>query len=82
MPSKVSKDQSESFREIAASSVNSFIEMGATKEEEAKLRKQVQMLMASGMTNRDLEYALRTLARDKDEPYVKKLQYVRKMFGL
>ena len=80
--SKVSRAQAQSFREIAASSVNSFIELGATKDEEAKLKKQLQALFDSGMTKRDLAYALRELASDKDEPFLKSLQYVRKMLGV
>ena len=80
--SKVSKAQAQSFREIAASSVSSFIELGATKDEEAKLKRQLQTLFDSGMTKTDLAYALRELARDKDEPYLKTLRYVRKMLGV
>jgi hypothetical protein len=67
---------------MAASSVNSFIELGATKDEEAKLKKQLQTLFDSGMTKQDLAYALRELARDKDEPFLKSLRYVRKTLGV
>jgi hypothetical protein len=80
--SKISKSQAESFREIAAASVNSFIELGATKDEEAKLKKQITALFNSGMTKTDLDYATRSLARDKDEKYIKSLKYVRKIFGI
>jgi len=71
---KITKAQAESFREIAASAIDSFIELGATKDEEAK---QIQMLLKSGMTTRDLEVSIRVLARDKDAPFLKQLQYVR-----
>jgi len=74
---KITKAQAESFREIAASAIDSFIELGATKDEEAKLKKQIQMLLKSGMTTRDLEVSIRVLARDKDAPFLKQLQYVR-----
>ena len=74
---KITKEQAESFREIAASAINSFIELGATKDEEARLKKQIQMLLKSGMTARDLEASFRILARDKDAPFLKQLQYVR-----
>jgi len=74
---KITKAQAESFREIAAAAIASFIELGATKDEEAKLKKQIQMLLKSGMTNQDLEASLRIAARDKDAPFLKQLQYVR-----
>jgi hypothetical protein len=74
---KITKAQAESFREIAASAINSFIELGATKDEEAKLKKQIQLLLKSGMTTHDLEISLRAVARDKDAPFLKQLQYVR-----
>ena len=77
--SKVTRTQAESLRAIAGAAVNSFIEMGATKDEEAKLRKQLQMLFKSGMTPTDLDYALRTLARDKDESFLRQLRYTRKI---
>ena len=80
--SKITKEQAESFREIATSAIASFIELGATKDEEEKLRKQVKMLTDSGMTSRDLEITIRTLARDKDAPYQKQLLYVRKVLKL
>jgi hypothetical protein len=74
---KITKAQAESFREIAASAINSFIELGATKDEEASLKKQIQMLLKSGMTTSDLEASFRLLARDKEAPFLKQLQYVR-----
>lgn len=74
---KITKAQAESFREIASSAITSFIELGATKDEEAKLKKQMQLLMKSGMTAQDLKVSLQSLARDKDAPFLKQLQYVR-----
>jgi hypothetical protein len=74
---KITKEQADSFREIAASAIGSFIELGATKDEEARLKKQIQMLLKSGMTPRDLEASFRILARDKDAPFLKQLKYVR-----
>jgi len=79
---KISRTQSESLREIAAASVSSFIELGATKDEEAKLKKQIKALFDSGMTAADLDLATRALANDKDEKYLKSLKYVRQMFGI
>jgi hypothetical protein len=74
---KITKEQAESFREIAASAINAYIELGATKDEEAKLKKQIQMLLKSGMTPADLEASFRILVRDKDAAFLKQLQYVR-----
>ena len=74
---KITKAQAESFREIAASAIGSFIELGATKDEEARLKKQIQLLLKSGMTAQDLEASFRVLARDKDAPFLKQLRYVR-----
>lgn len=79
---KITKAQAESFREIASSAVNSFIELGATKDEEERLKKQIKMLVDSGMTTRDIDYALRTLARDKDALFLKQLQYTRKILKI
>ncbi|MDA4123141.1 MAG: hypothetical protein OK456_08195 [Thaumarchaeota archaeon] len=74
---KVTREQAESFREIAASAISSFVELGATKDEEAKLKKQIQLLTKSGMTAQDLEVSFRIAARDKDEPFLKQLKYAR-----
>jgi hypothetical protein len=76
---KITKEQAESFREIATSAVKSFIELGATKDEEVKLQKQIQMLLTSGMTPGDLDIVFRNLARDRDAPNTKKLQYARRV---
>jgi hypothetical protein len=76
---KITKEQAESFREIARSAISSFIELGATKDEEVKLKKQVKMLFDSGMTERDLDYVFQLLARDKDAAEMKPLQYARKV---
>lgn len=73
----ITKAQAESFREIAASAIASFIELGATKDEEATLRKQIQMLLKSGMTNGDLELVFRSLAKEKEASYLEQLKYVR-----
>ena len=77
--SKVTKSQAESLRAIASAAVGSFVEMGATKDEELKLRKQIDMLFKLGMTPGDLDYAMRTLARDKDESFLVQLRYARKV---
>lgn len=79
---KISRTQAESFREIAAASVNSFIELGATRNEEPKLKKQIKTLLDAGMTNADLDLATRALAKDKDEKYLRSLKQVRQIFGL
>ena len=74
---KITREQAQSLREIASSSISSFIELGGTKDEEGNLKKQIQLLLKSGMTNQDLDAVFRTLARDKDAPFLKQLQYAR-----
>ena len=76
---KVTKAQAESFRELADSAIISFIELGATKDEEAKLKKQIQLLLKSGMTDQDLEASLRFLAMEKDSAFLKQLAYARRV---
>ena len=73
----ITEAQARSFREIAASAITSFIELGATKDEEMTLRKQIQVLKKSGVTNRDLDLVFKRLARDKEADYLQQLKYVR-----
>jgi len=78
----ITKAQSDSYKEIASAAIASFIELGATKDEETTLKKQIQTLMKSGLTSRDLDLVFKRLARDKEADYLQQLKYVRTVLKL